>query len=538
MCCIKKISLFYFAYLFSSSILFSQVIPGDINNDGNVDSLDIDRGVQIALDQPPPSSASELEAGDMNRDNRITVEDIVLISVTIAGNNRPPVADARASADSGLVGTDIQLDASLSSDLDGDVLTFSWTQLHMCRYSTEYISENTVIISDSTNATPTFNPIWPGNYRFLLSVTDTSGLVSIDTTDVHVGNDSLRKLDFKGVHTPDLFGDFGGPEYNLTPDDPDSQAVMLSRAMDGAIRTGAEWVDLVPMAIYTRINPLPEIRMVERDIFLTKKSDYAALVSAAKAKGLKVVHEQGLDLGPELRPGEIDSVEFLMNSSSEWWDKWYSEYENLMDSMTQWAQEYDVEMINLFSYAEDTFKPDVFPNYEDHWRQIITAMRQDYDGEICVNMIGISGLNFADALDALRITVFGGLYVENLADYKNPTIDEIKSWVEFTFEMHESDLSSQLPVYIDFSATSSDGQASNAPIQLPPSERDFREQVIYYEGFFQALEDEDWITGVNVPMWNWFDELDLPGFYFDEFTGFSTRNKPVEKFIKLWFDIY
>ncbi len=181
--------------------------PGDINNDGKVDSTDIRRGVQIALGQPPPASQNEIAAGDMNRDGKVTVQDLVFISNTIANRNRPPVADASASPDSGLAGTNIQLDATRSFDLDGDALASRWRQLHMNRFSTEYITENEAILSDSTSAAPAFNPEWPGNYRFELQVAEITGLADKDTVDVLVRKEGVRQLDFKGIGLGDLFGD-------------------------------------------------------------------------------------------------------------------------------------------------------------------------------------------------------------------------------------------------------------------------------------------------------------------------------------------
>jgi len=516
-------------------------MPGDINNDGKVDSTDIRRGVQIALGQPPPALQSEIAAGDMNRDGKVTVQDLVFISNTIANRNRPPVADASASPDSGLAGTNIRLDATRSFDFDGNSLTYRWRQLHMNRFSTEYMTENEAILSDSTSATPTFNPQWPGNYRFELQVAETTGLLDKDTVDVLVSKQGVRKLQVKGINFYDVFGELGGPAFDVLPDDPDSMRAVLGRAMDGAVRANVEWIGIVPAAWYARINPLPEIRPDGNALSLTNESDYAAIVSAAKAKGLKVVHEEQVAAGIlPLRPGEIDSLEILMRSSAVWWDQWFTEYKNYLLPRADLAQKYGVDMFVLNQFADFTFRPTVYPRYGERWREIITAVRSRYSGRIALDLINPDNLNFADALDALQITVFPGLYTTQsgrIKDVRNPTLDEIRTISEDFLSDDEFYVGGKLPVYYVFIAGSVEGQ-DLPELRLPPSERDFQEQVLYYEAFLQALEDESWIQGVFSERWDWFDEMDHPGLYFDAITGESPRSKPAEKAIKLWFGIY
>lgn len=71
---------------------------------------------------------------------------------------------------------------------------------------------------------------------------------------------------------------------------------------------------------------------------------------------------------------------------------------------------------------------------------------------------------------------------------------------------------------------------------------DFREQVVYYEGVFKALEDEDWVNGFIPERWDYFDQYNRTGdtyeaHYYDSTRGASPRSKPAEKLIKLWFGL-
>ncbi|MFQ5570890.1 MAG: dockerin type I domain-containing protein [Rhodothermales bacterium] len=521
--------------------LSAQPLPGDINGDGTVNDADITRGVEIALGQPPAPSQNELDAADLNGDGLVTVQDLVLLANTIAGGNRPPVADAGASPESGLAGTAIQLDATRSFDLDDDALRYRWRQLHMDRFSTEYVTENEVMLSDSMSATPVFTPEWPGKYRFELEVADAPGLVERDTVDVLVGKDGVRQLDVKGIEFVDVFGELGGPSFDLMPDDPDSMAAVLGRAMDGAVRIGAEWIGIAPAFFYARINPLPEIRPGPNGLSLTVESDYAAIVAAAKAKGLKVIHrEQWGDGIFPLRPGERDSLDVLMSTSAAWWDQWFAELENYLLLHAEWAERYGVDVFDPYFWADDTFRPDVYPQYEARWRDVIAAVRDRYSGQISMSLLGfnLDGLTFADALDVVHLMVFANSYPDALADIKNPTLEEIRSHSEAIFDDREARFGGgQIPVYFIFNASSADGQVSGDPIPPAPSDVDNREQVLYYEGFFQALEDEAWVNGLISSVWAWFDELDRPGVFNDKLTE-GPRNKPVEEAIKLWFSIY
>ncbi|MFQ5604591.1 MAG: dockerin type I domain-containing protein [bacterium] len=534
----RSLLLIYVALLFLPQIVISQSLPGDINGDSKVDSTDIARGVQIALGKLPPATQNEIAAGDMNRDGCITVQDLVFIRNTIAGVNRPPVADASASPDSGLAGTNIQLDATRSFDLDGDTLTYRWRQLHMNRYSTEYMTENEAILSDSTSATPTFNPEWPGNYRFELQLKEPTSITDLDTVDVLVSKVGVRHFDAEGLIFYDVFGELGGPHFDVTPDNSDSLAAVQNRAMDAAMRIGAGWIGVVPAAFYQRIAPLPQIKPENNSISLTNEKDYAAIVASAHSKGFKISHTEQVAPGFNLRAGELDSLEFY-KSQHQWWASWFDQWEKYLLPRAELAEKYGADMLSVLLGAEDTFRPSAFPEYGNRWRAIIDSVRLRYSGIIAIDVYGTTDLDFADAIDVLRIGVFPGMYLGMgiISDTHNPTVQEIRQITETFFDWFETDVGSKVPVYFAFQANSSDAQVESEP-PPPVTDIDYGEQVVYYEGFLEALEDESWVSGLFSQRWDWFDGLDHPGIFFDSMTGNSPRNKPVEQLIKLWYGIY
>ncbi|MDP6036922.1 MAG: hypothetical protein QGG64_00065, partial [Candidatus Latescibacteria bacterium] len=88
-----------------------------------------------------------------------------------------------------------------------------------------------------------------------------------------------------------------------------SVTAVLNQAMEASVRVGAKWVGVVPSAWYAQISPLPVIATGPNDLGLTEESDYAAIVQAAKARGLMVIHEEQVSVGIlPLRPGEADSL--------------------------------------------------------------------------------------------------------------------------------------------------------------------------------------------------------------------------------------
>jgi len=346
----------------------------------------------------------------------------------------------------------------------------------------------------------------------------------------------------KGIVFWDGFGHQDhSPEFDITPDDSVKRAAVLSQAMVGPARANAEWVQIVPAVNYLQINPLPKIAPLHNDQDLTNEADFAAIVNAAKTKGLKFIYEQGdvsADVDP-LRPGEIDSLEILANTSPAWWEAWFDEFKNILLDRADWCEQYGVDMFVIMHFAEWTFRPSVYPQYGDRWREIVTAIRGRYNGPIAIDVFSPDNLNFADALDAVQITVFGQLYTSfaGFDDPRNPTMDEIRTHTENFFDGHESNLAGKAPVHYVFKINSSDGQVFSEP-PPPVTELDYREQVLYHEAFFQAIEDESWIEGVISERWAWFDVLDYPGIFADAFLDASPRNKPTEELMKLWFKIY
>ncbi len=98
-------------------------------------------------------------------------------TLTVEIQNRLPSADA-GSDRTGFRNATVALDASRSTDLDGDPLWFMWVEL----------SSFGATLSDPTAATPSFTPAVLGVYWFRVTVTDGWGGASEDSVNVTVEN--------------------------------------------------------------------------------------------------------------------------------------------------------------------------------------------------------------------------------------------------------------------------------------------------------------------------------------------------------------
>ncbi len=368
---------------------------------------------------------------------------------------------------------------------------------------------------------------------------------------------TTRKLEVKGIIFADLFGQMGSPEFNSAPKDPKCLSIFLEHALAGPLRIGAGWIGVVPAAWYQQVKPLPVIGTVlgmnetETNYHsLTDENYYAALISAAKVKGLKVVHTEQLALGLGLSQDQIDAAAEL-KKNPQWWVEWFNQWEKWVVQRAARAEKYGVEMFVLYLYPEDL--SDIYPQFNTRWKKIISEVRKVYSGKIAVNFYGAPGdsLTYIDDLDAVLITADGNLYRflseiepdKKMKDPRNPTVSELIPLTKRAFvEGIRSRSSEKLSFYAVLVANSADGQ--NDPED--PERRgevDFQEQAAYYEAFFQALADEPVIKGVFTERWDWWDQFKRTGYtneakYFDATTGASPRSKPAEEVNKKWYNIY
>jgi len=121
-----------------------------------------------------------------------TAKDRVTITVKAAtqtqppvGTNEPPVANAGQDQTITLPTSTTTLDGSASTDANGTITSYQWTQMN---------GPNTATISSFSGATSEVSDLVAGEYTFQLTVTDNNGSNSTATVKVRVV-DNLRSTE-------------------------------------------------------------------------------------------------------------------------------------------------------------------------------------------------------------------------------------------------------------------------------------------------------------------------------------------------------
>jgi hypothetical protein len=107
-----------------------------------------------------------------------TGSDTMTITVN-AAVNQPPVANAGTSKTITLPVNSTSLDGTKSSDPDGTIVSYSWSELS---------GPSTATISSASTATPTVSALVAGKYVFVLTVTDNSGATSTAQVNITVSS--------------------------------------------------------------------------------------------------------------------------------------------------------------------------------------------------------------------------------------------------------------------------------------------------------------------------------------------------------------
>ncbi len=105
-----------------------------------------------------------------------TLDDTLIVQITVTGENATPIADAGPDQGPVAVGAVVALDGTGSSDADGDSLGYHWTQ----------VSGPSVVLSDSNAAQPSFTATAGGTIIIELIVDDATVVSATDSVTVTV----------------------------------------------------------------------------------------------------------------------------------------------------------------------------------------------------------------------------------------------------------------------------------------------------------------------------------------------------------------
>ena len=452
-------------------------------------------------------------------------------------SNRPQYGiRIEAVGESGQVfrGTDLLHCALVAGDTirlgtHGDVSAV-WTQAFAEKESLDYVTQNRVAVQRDQDGC-FFLPDWPGNYRFVKA--EGSEMTVIEA---YVSMQTSRQLSMRGAFVADYYGTHWIPPNNVNID---QEIILATTAL--AKDLGANTFCVVnfwkvmqwyPFPLFCSTEGGPSISMTMLD----------AIGGACTSLGLDLyLHLGNFTPWPYLDTEE-DARYWEPNSNdAKWYFDYFSEVERFALYNFQGAADAGVDFFTAQARSGNIYVGDNFERYglNRQCEQLIEDIRIVYDGAYgwCAP--------YPDRDNAfLRNCDFVHLFlnwrdqfqVGSFRDSSQPLPSEVREATRDYLSRYEGKLPPVIDVFVNVSALSADsqvsirGEAEDAPI-------DYQEQVAFLEGFFEAVHETPWITGVAV--WNLFwmewspDLAEIMG----DYTYNSIRGKPAEEVVRLWYDI-
>ena len=154
----------------------------------------------------------------------------------------PPLErhDSTAIRIEGEVGMETTLDAHSLFEVPEAATVFRWEQVFGTPEGVEYLTSHQAEMSGASTVSAAFVPEAPGNYRFRLTATDSAGGIQTQEVDVWVTDEAAQAWEVKGAIFADLWGEQGGPEFDVAQEDSECLAMALDHAYAGPLRVGAE----------------------------------------------------------------------------------------------------------------------------------------------------------------------------------------------------------------------------------------------------------------------------------------------------------
>ncbi|MFQ5380613.1 MAG: hypothetical protein ACE5EF_03175 [Dehalococcoidia bacterium] len=454
---------------------------------------------------------------------------------------QPYLAPSPDAVVEGTVGSELVIDAADLLGL-GATLSYEWRQVRAGDESLEYLTRRPVSMSGSANRAVTVVARWPGVYGLEVTAHERSGDVTVRRVDVRVPPSPGWDLELRGAIFGDVFGRLGAAEFDLNPDSPECRDRVLHAAMDGPARAGLDAVVFVPASFYSTVRPQAAFT-VWRDLSLEDDQFYAALVRAAHDAGLITVQIEQDAPPPDFTPAQHAELEAAKQDGA-WRVAWFAAYREWMAARAARADAYGIDVFVPYLLVDFTFLPDVYPDYERRWSEILQDIRRVFSGRIGMSFSVLAEpVSFSDDFDVVLLSLDGGQYTFSplMADATDPTHEEIRAITHELLDVNLRGADPSKPIWVIFQVGSVDGQGGVEDPDIRETQAiDFQEQALYYEAILESLREDPRVAGVLTERWDWFDQFDrgggsLEARFFDQTRESSPRSKPAEQVLGLWF---
>jgi len=195
------------------------------------------------------------------------------------------------------------------------------------------------------------------------------------------------------------------------------------------------------------------------------------------------------------------------------WGEWFSSYNTYQKHYAKIAEQTNCEMFVVGCEMVQAERR------EDDWRELITNVRQVYQGLVTYNTDKYQedNVKFWDALDLISSS---GYYPIN--DWNNQ-LDRI----EAVIEQYDKPF-----FFVESGCPSRTGSAMIPNKWDLPGGVNLQEQADYYEVMFEKTKDRSWVGGFG--LWDWktylYDEADA-----NKNDDYAVFGKPAEKIIKAYY---
>ena len=298
----------------------------------------------------------------------------------------------------------------------------------------------------------------------------------------------------------------------------------MKTAMDDIKVRGANWVNFVPTWFIepdyrgSVIRPIYAAEFKGNTGWVTatiSDNDLKTLISEAHKRGLKVYLVP--HIAPEFWGPDVKGKGHIQPANP---DAFFANYTAFVNHYADIAQETGVELYGVGNELDTITQPDIATspsfNKEQKWRGVIASVRTHYTGPLTYSVscsdekrCGPELIPFWDALD-----VIGWEWYVPIASGPHESIPSMKQNAERIIANHIRPLSEKYkkPVVLtEFGWEAYPGSCAHTLGIGPSNGADRLEQAGCFEAVFQAIEDEDCITGMHI--WTW--TANIPGKSFD-----------------------
>ncbi|MHC5157144.1 MAG: glycoside hydrolase family 113 [Planctomycetota bacterium] len=243
---------------------------------------------------------------------------------------------------------------------------------------------------------------------------------------------------------------------------------------------------------------------------------------------IQYCHDIGLKV--MLKP-MVDCINCIDRSYITPSDGWFASYGAIMNEWAEIAEAYNVELFCVGCEYRQTV------SWSDEWRQVISGVRDRYNGKLVYaanQQIEEQNIDWWDALDYIGVNPYYPLTSmtdpneQQLQDAWQQWADDLESWLYANWPDKQI-------IFTEIGYQSYDG-TNMAPwgIQvIDPNLTDFQEQVDCYKALLDQCQDRPWWRGVF--WWRWETDPNEGSPSTDYYNNHTPQNKPAETLLNNYY---